>query len=190
MEPTSQTPPPYQLGDTDEECRYPVRVDDQHHLGLIFRWHGGWFAIPAGQSEALRVGDGGTGKNTAALYLVSEYNEGRIVPQDPAADAPEASRALIGPVPLLHPRLPVNDRNTEHALVAMAALTAYLWTPKGGYPGSDNPWFMECELCHWRGPRYWSHLRGRNQNPPSPHRHPGGCIGADQVRARIAAYQQ
>jgi hypothetical protein len=49
---------------------------------------------------------------------------------------------------------------------------------------------MTCEFGGWTGPRYWSHLRGRNSNPPSTHfRHPG-CIPDDQVRARIPAYQR
>jgi hypothetical protein len=70
----------------------------------------------------------------------------------------------------------------------MALLDTFLWRPLSGYPGSDNPWFLQCQLCGWAGPRYWSHLRRRNGKPPKPSRHPGGCVGAEKVRARIPAY--
>ncbi|MGO4427023.1 hypothetical protein AB4Z54_52065, partial [Streptomyces sp. MCAF7] len=110
-------------------------------------------------------------------------------PQKDTENELTTPRAFFGPVPLLHPRMPANDRNIEAAYKAMAGLTEYLWTPLGGYPGADNPWALRCQLCGWEGPRYWSHLRGRNNNPPSAFRHPG-CIGADKARARIAAYQK
>lgn len=180
--------PRYQLGNTDQECRYPVLIDGKN-IGLIYRWHGAWFAIPAGTSKERRVGYGSTGSDTAAQHLVAEFNAGRITPQQDTETPHAKPRRLMGPVPLLHPRMPASARNVETAHKAMAGLTEYLWTPFGGYPGADNPWFLRCQLCGWTGPRYWSHLRGRNGNPPSPFRHPG-CLEAGLVRSRIAAYQK
>ncbi|GGU50018.1 hypothetical protein [Streptomyces violascens] len=177
-----------QLGDADQECRYPVRFDG-HFLGRIFRWHGAWYAVAAGQSDEVRVAAGSIGSEAAARHLVDEYAAGRIAPQQETESGLTAPDGLFGPVPLLHPRMPVTPRNTAAAHVAMAGLTAYLWTPKTGYPGADNPWFVICGLCSWEGPRYWSHLRGRNGNAPSAFRHPG-CIDPAEVRARIPAYQK
>ncbi|MCY1649205.1 hypothetical protein OVA19_00010 [Streptomyces sp. SL203] len=188
MTTTEDAKPRYQLGDADQECRYPVLIDGQR-IGLIFRWHGAWFAVPAGQTDEIRVAAGSIGSEAAARHLVEEFDAGHITPQQEGEAELAQSRGLFGPVPLLHPRMPATARNTEGARVAMAGLAEYLWTPMGGYPGADNPWFMACGLCDWQGPRYWSHLRGRNNNPPSPFRHPG-CIDAAEVRARIAAYQK
>ncbi|MFD4020663.1 hypothetical protein [Streptomyces sindenensis] len=182
------TKPRHQLGDADQECRYPVLIDGQQ-IGLIFRWHGAWFAIPAGQTDEIRVAAGSTGSEAAARHLVHEFDAGRITPQKTSETALTQPHGAFAPVPLLHPRMPATPRNVEGALVAMAGLSEYLWTPMGGYPGADNPWLMACGLCNWQGPRYWSHLRGRNNNPPSPFRHPG-CIDAAEVRARITAYQK
>ncbi|MGW3426118.1 hypothetical protein [Streptomyces phaeochromogenes] len=183
------SPPRYRLGDADLECHYPVLVGDQY-IGRIFRWHGAWRAVAAGSDDEVRVAEGRIGKNAAALYLVDEADAGRIAPLDEAESVAQAP-ALYGPVPLLHWRLPATDSNKKRAQEVMDLLAVYRWWPKGGYSGSDNPMFLECELCgKWRGPRYWSHLRGRNNQPPSPFRHPGGCIGADKVRASIPAYQQ
>ncbi|MFE6165818.1 hypothetical protein ACFQ7F_43740 [Streptomyces sp. NPDC056486] len=178
----------FQLGDADQECRYPVLVGGQK-VGLIFRWHGAWFAVPAGQTKEIRVAAGRVGSEAAARHLVDEFAAGRITPDQEGSGETAAPRGLFGPVPLLHRRMPATARNTEGARTAMAGLAEYLWTPMGGYPGSDNPWFMACDLCGWQGPRYWSHLRGRNNNPPSPFRHTG-CIEPAEVRARIAAYQK
>ncbi|MFI8266716.1 hypothetical protein [Streptomyces sp. NPDC085665] len=177
------SPSGYRIGDADRECRYAVTADGQH-IGRIFRWHGGWFALPAGASEATRQGDGRDGNQAAARYLLAEYRAGRITPQ---ADTPNPDPAADGPMSLLHPRLRDTDRNGKAARKAVAGLTAYRWAPLAGYPGADNPWRVWCQLCGWEGNRYWSHLRGRNGNPPSPYRHPG-CIGADKVRAVIPAY--
>ncbi|MEU9279521.1 hypothetical protein [Streptomyces sp. NPDC048341] len=178
----------FQLGDADQECRYPVNVDGKN-VGLIYRWHGAWYAVPAGQSDELRVGAGSSGSEAAARYLTEEFDAGRITPQKNTETGTAAPRELVGPVPLLHPRMPATPRNTKAAHAAMAGLTEHLWTPLHGYPGADNPWALKCELCGWQGPRYWSHLRGRNGNPPSTFRHPE-CLDAEKVRARITAYQK
>lgn len=177
----------FQLGTPDQECRYPVQLDGQH-LGRIYRWHGAWYAVPAGQIDEIRVAAGSIGRDAAAQYLVDEFDAGRLTPQQLVEDTPTKPRDTFGPVPLLHPRMPATARNTAGARVAMAGLAEYQWTPMGGYPGADNPWYMKCDLCQWEGPRYWSHLRGRNNNPPSPFRHPG-CVDAEKVRSQIAAYQ-
>jgi hypothetical protein len=184
--------PPYQLGDPDIECRYPVFVG-AWFIGRALRWHGVWYAVPAGTTTDVRVADGGPnrggGSAAAARYLFEEFKAGHITPTK-ATDSGAATPVRPESVPLLHPRMPETTRNTESARVAFAGLAEHRWTPYGGYPGSDNPWFMECQLCGWKGPRYWSHLRGRNGNPPNPLRHEDGCIGVEKVRATIAAYQQ
>ncbi|WP_098019105.1 hypothetical protein [Streptomyces sp. b62] len=176
----------FQLGTPDQECRYPVRLDGLH-IGRIYRWHGAWYAVPAGHSEEIRVAAGSAGKELAAGYLVAMYDLRQITPQAETEDEDATPRELVGPVPLLHPRMPATPRNTEAAHKAMAGLAEFLWTPLGGYPGADNPWFLRCQLCGWQGPRYWSHLRGRNGNPPSAFRHPG-CLDAEKVRAAITVY--
>ncbi|MGN9821929.1 hypothetical protein ACTMUQ_42455 [Streptomyces sp. SD11] len=177
--------PSYVLGAADQECRYPVLVDGQT-IGRIYRWHGAWFAIPAGKTDEIRVGAGSTGSVAAAQFLAQEFGAGRITPQQ-HTDSSAKPRAFVGPVPLLHPRMPATPRNIEGAHKAMTGLTEFHWTPLGGYPGADNPWFLRCQLCGWEGPRYWSHLRGRNGNPPSTFRHPE-CLDAEKVRAAITAY--
>ncbi|MDG5807884.1 hypothetical protein P9869_35610 [Streptomyces ossamyceticus] len=190
MTTTIQTPETYRIGEADIECRYPVTLGEWF-LGRIFRWHGAWYAVAAGTGEETRVADGSVGKELAARHLYDEFMAGRITAMRQADSEAEAP-VLFGPVPLLHSRMPVNDRNVEAAHVAMAGLTIYQWTPFGGYPGSDNPWYLRCELCGWSGPRYWSHLRGRNGNPPSPNRHAKykKCVGKEKVRELITAYQQ
>jgi len=181
---------PFQLDAPDIECRYPVHLTGTDQLiGHVFRWHGAWMAVAANSNDEIRVSAGRGGDTAAARYLFTEYSEGRITPTRQTDGHAAQPPATIGPVPLLHPRMRVNAANIAAAEKAMAGLAAHRWTPRGGYPGSDNPWYLACQLCEWHGPRYWSHLRGRNGNPPSPFRHEGGCIGAEEVRARITAYR-
>jgi hypothetical protein len=186
--PGPEPPLPYRLGEPDVECHYPVSVDDGKHIGRIFRWHGAWLAVPAGSEDEIRVADGRKGRDRAAQYLAAEYAAGRITPLHSAASSAQVP-TLSGPVPLLHWRLPATTRNVEAARTAMAGLAAYRWWPLSGYPGSDNPWFMSCQLCEWTGPRYWSHLRGRNKQPPPLSRH-RGCVAPETVRALIPAYRE
>ncbi|ATZ21933.1 hypothetical protein SLAV_39375 [Streptomyces lavendulae subsp. lavendulae] len=174
----------YRIGEADRDCRWAVLTSDGEQIGRIFRWHGAWFALPAGATDATRQGDGGDGSESAARYLFAEYQAGRITPQP---ETPSQPQARDDAVPLLHPGMRDNDRTRSAARTAVAGLDAYRWAPLAGYPGSDNPWPVRCQLCGWEGNRYWSHLRGRNGNPPSPYRHPG-CIDADKVRAVIPAY--
>lgn len=125
----------------------------------------------------------------AVAYLLEEYTAGRVTAV-PLAQTRAETPMLYGPIPLLHPRMPTTPRNIEGAHKAMAKLAEYRWTPRGGFPGSDNHWYLICDLCGWAGPKFWSHLRGRNNRPPSAHRHDGGCVGKAKVRQLIAAYQQ
>ncbi|MEE1797501.1 hypothetical protein PUR57_02170 [Streptomyces sp. JV176] len=182
----------YRVGAPDIQCRYPVIVGEDQVIGRAYRWHRDWHVLTtAGEHNLRRPPRGIPGTDMAAAHLAEEYAAGRIgaVPLDQVLA--EAPTPLCGPVPLLHPRMPVNDRNTESAHTAFAGLTAHHWRAVlTGFPGSDNHWYLSCELCPWEGPKFWSHLRGRNGEPPSPRRHKGGCIGEDQVRQLIPAYQQ
>ncbi|WP_331729779.1 hypothetical protein [Streptomyces chartreusis] len=190
MHETSQAPElQYRLGTPDAECRYPVIVGDAL-IGWAFRWHRDWLVdSSAGERNLHRPPKGSKGVDMAADYLAGEFRAGRIT-ATPLAEARAESAQPHGPAPLLHPRMPITTANVRAAHKALAGLTEHRWTPRSGYPGADNPWFVVCDLCGWSGPRYWSHLRGRNGNPPSIMRHEGGCIGADAVRQTIAAYQK
>ena len=188
MSTTDQTSPRYHLGEPDGQCRYPVLIADGRCLGHIFRWHGAWFAIAAGSHTETRVGDGRTGREAAPEHLADEVEAGRLTPL-PLSECSLTAAAPDGPPPLLHPRMPASPSNIEHAKDVLAKLDEYRWTPLGGYPGSDNPWLLKCQFDEWVGVKYWSHLRERRNRLPSPYRHPG-CISADEVRARIAAYQK
>ncbi|GGZ29420.1 hypothetical protein [Streptomyces nitrosporeus] len=174
----------YTLGAPDAECRYPVLLRG-NYIGLVFRWHRAWFAIPAGITKAdgteheIRISSGATGKDAAAQYLCDEFDAGRIAPQQKAPKAAHGTKAEPGPAPLLHRRMN-HPRNRAAALIALRGLVMLRWTPLGGYPGADNPWLLRCQLCGWIGVKYWSHLRGRKGAPPSPFRHPG-CTGRQAV---------
>ncbi|MBE9500741.1 hypothetical protein IHE61_31050 [Streptomyces sp. GKU 257-1] len=185
---TTSPTPPYTLGDADTECRYPVIIGADVP-GRVFRWHREWFADTSeGEHNLGRPPKGTNGVDMAAAYVAEEYAAGRITVV-PLAEEP---RPTAGYVPLLHPRMPETPRNVQAAKTAFAALAEHRWQPvRTGFPGSDNPWYLACQMpgCTWEGPRYWSHLRGRNGNPPSPHRHPGGCIGKERVQALIPAYR-
>jgi hypothetical protein len=161
------------FGTADTECRYPVLLDG-HFIGYVFRWHRAWIATPAGLETEIRVSAGSIGKDAAARYLCDEFDAGRIAPHQKAPKDSSAERDS-GPAPLLHPRMD-KPHNRAAALTAVRGLSDLQWTPLGGYPGADNPWLLSCDRCGWVGVKYWSHLRGRKGNPPSPFRHPG-CTG-------------
>ncbi|MFD8415445.1 hypothetical protein ACFV2Q_27405 [Streptomyces sp. NPDC059650] len=187
----STTTQAYRLGETDAECRYPVVIGKDLVIGLAFRWHRDWLVQDnTGEYNLGRPPKGMKGVDMAAAHLVAAYAAGRITATKLREGAEEQPR-VYGPAPLLHPRMPVTPRNIAGARKAWAGVSEHLWTPLGGFPGADNPWFLACEMpgCDWAGPRYWSHLRGRNGQPPSAHRHPE-CIGEDKVRALIPAYQR
>ncbi|MET8661395.1 hypothetical protein [Streptomyces griseus] len=185
------------IGAPDIECRYPVIIGEDRVLGLAYRWHRDWLVITSEGELNLRrpaVTPGSkraSGIDMAAAYLAEEYAAGRITATGLEQLRSEAPKPLTGPVPLLHPRMPVTDRNVRGAVTAFAGLAEHHWRAVlHGFPGSDNPWYLLCELCGWSGVRYWSHHRGRNNQPPSPYRHDGGCIGKDKVRALIPAYSK
>ncbi|WP_329317979.1 MULTISPECIES: hypothetical protein [unclassified Streptomyces] len=145
----SETPQlPYRLGEPDIECRYPVLVGTWF-IGHALRWHGVWYAVPAGTTTDVRVADGGPrrggGSPAAAAWLYSEFTEGRITPQS-VVDSAAATLVKPETVPLLHPRMPETARNIASARTAFAGLEAHRWTPYGGYPGSDNlgSWSASC----------------------------------------------
>jgi hypothetical protein len=189
---TLQAAMPYRIGAPDISCRYPVIIGEDQVIGRAHRWHRDWWVdTSTGEHNLRRPPTGVPGIEMAAAHLAQEYTAGRItaVPLDQVhAEAPQP---LHGPVPLLHPRMPATDRNIKSAHTAFAGLAAHHWRAVlTGFPGSDNHWFLSCELCPWEGPKFWSHLRGRNGAPPSAHRHEGGCIGKEKVRALIPAYQQ
>lgn len=180
------------IGEPDIECRYPVIIGQDRVLGQAYRWHRDWLVVTTeGERNLRRPPTGTKGIDMAAAHLCEEYAAGRITTialEQLRADAPQP---LHGPVPLLHPRMPVTPRNTEGAHIAYAGLTEHHWRAVlHGFPGSDNPWYLLCELCGWSGVRYWSHHRGRNGQPPSIYRHDGGCIGKEKVRELIPAYQR
>ena len=180
----------YRIGEADADCRYPVIIGTDLVLGSAWRWHRDWLvSTSVGEHNLHRPPTGTKGVDMAAAYLAEEYAAGRITAHRLDTSTGETARPY-GPPPLLDSRMPVTKRNTDGAELALARLAEHRWVPLAGFPGSDNPWFMHCALCGWQGPRYWSHLRGRNGNPPSASRHPGGCIGETEVRAAITAYQQ
>ncbi|MEV6147095.1 hypothetical protein [Streptomyces sp. NPDC051992] len=185
------------IGEPDIECRYPVIIGQDRVIGQAYRWHRDWLVITSEGEHNLRRPPTGpdskraSGIDMAAAYLAEEYAAGRISAVALEQLRAEAPKPLNGPVPLLHPRMPASARNIAGATIAFAGLTEHHWRAVlHGFPGSDNPWFLHCELCGWSGVRYWSHHRGRNNQPPSIYRHDGGCIGAEKVRALIPAYQK
>ena len=183
-------PLPYRIGEPDGECRYPVIIGESQVIGRAYRWHRDWLVeTSAGERNLRRPATGAKGVDMAAAFIVGEYAAGRVTAV-PLAQALTVAARPYGPVPLLHPRMPATARNADGARRAFAGLAEHCWRAFSGFPGSDNPWFLACELCGWEGPRYWSHLRGRNGNPPSLARHPDGCVGEEEVRKLIAAYQR
>ncbi|MFE4604928.1 hypothetical protein ACFRKE_29175 [Kitasatospora indigofera] len=200
MSTPTTTAPAYRIGTPDTECRYPVIIGEAEDLmiGKVWRWHRNWLArmTEADGSESehnvRRPEKGEKGLDLAAAFLAKKYAAGAITAA-PLAEALADAPLPVGPVPLLHPRMAVkdrNDRNVGSALKAFAGLAEHHWRAYGGFPGSDNPWFVGCELCGWTGPKYWSHLRGRNGNPPSITRHLGTCVSEDEIRELIPAYRK
>ncbi|MFE0461848.1 hypothetical protein ACFW1A_21630 [Kitasatospora sp. NPDC058965] len=200
---TTTTTLAYRIGDADAQCRYPVIIGDDTEnplvIGWASRWHRNWLVTAVwadgGESERnlRRPAKGDRGLDMAAVFLAEQYAAGAVIAV-PLAEALAQAPLPIGPVPLLHPRMAVkavedNGRNISGALKAFAGLAKHHWRAYGGFPGSDNPWFVGCELCGWTGPKYWSHLRGRNGNPPSITRHLG-CVDEDEIRELIPAYRQ
>ncbi|MFD9690367.1 hypothetical protein ACFXPX_38510 [Kitasatospora sp. NPDC059146] len=189
---TTTTTLAYRIGAPNNQCRRPVIIgaeEEPRLLGYVSRWHRDWLAEDNnGQVHNVRrPAVGSKGQDKAADWLANEFVNGRIqaVPlTDTVAEVPSP----YGPAPLLHPRMD-EKRNRDSALAAIARVTEFHWTPLSGYPGSDNLWLLRCDLCGAVVMKHYSHLRGRNGNPPSANRHPG-CKSEAEVRQLIAAYQQ
>lgn len=183
---------PYRIGTPDSTGRYPVIIGQNQVLGRAHRWGRDWWVeTSTGETSLGRPDEGVPGVEMAAARLAEMYAAGEItaIPLDQIRA--EVLQPLTGPVPLLHPRVPVTPRNTKSAETAFAGLAVLRWRPVlTGYPGADNHWVLLCELCGWVGPKFWSHLRGRNGGLPSLHRHEGKCVGPDRIRELIPAYQQ
>lgn len=166
-----------------------VGTDEPVIIGLVYRWHREWAALSSeGEYSLGRPPKGQKGADIAAARLAAEYAAGTItaLPKTVTAE----TEPVTGPVPLLDPRMPQTPDNEAHARIAFAGLAAHHWTARGGYPGSDNVWPLVCDLCGWTGAKHWSHLRGRNGEPPRISRHTGGCIGEDKIRELIPAYRK
>ena len=136
------------IGEPDIECRYPVIIGQDRVIGQAYRWHRDWLVVTTeGEHNLRRPPKGEKGIDMAAAYLAEEYAAGRVTAvalEQLRADAP---KPLNGPVPLLHPRMPANDRNTQGALTAFAGLTEHHWRAVlHGFPGADNPWYPHSEL--------------------------------------------
>ncbi|WP_331728734.1 hypothetical protein [Streptomyces anulatus] len=176
----------HRLGRPDVMRRYPVIVGEATIIGYVSRWHRTWDAESSvGTHRVGRPPKGQAGDAWAAKWLVQEYAEGRI---EPIAARSAELHAVYGPAPLLDPRLPDTPTNRTRALEVWALLGTFAWTPRGGYPGSDNLMLLQCDLCGQVVARFWSKLRGRNGNPPSPGARHTGCLDAAEVRRRVPAY--
>ncbi len=178
---------PYRVGAPDIQCRYPVIIGEDRVIGRAYRWHRDWFVITSeGERNLRRLPKGTPGVDMAAAHLAQEYAAGRITAAPLEQVLAEAPTPLYGPVPFLHPRMLVTDRNIKSAYTAFAGLAAHHWRAvHTGFPGSDNHWFLSCE----RGPEVLVALaraqrspaqrplpRGRmhrqGQGPPIDHRLP------------------
>jgi hypothetical protein len=177
----------YTIGKRGTDGRYPVAVDGQPS-GDIYRFHGEWYARALGHAEESRHGD----QPAAASHLVDMVDSGAVDPEAAPAAVPAAPAQGI--VPWLSPRLKPTRRNILSAGIALGRIAELAWLPQDkngnitGYPGSDNPWELTCQLCGTVIVRWWSHLRGRNNdNTPRPvHRHEG-CIDFEDQAAKAAA---
>ncbi|MEU5959240.1 hypothetical protein [Streptomyces sp. NPDC047525] len=179
----------YTFGEPDALVHYPVFAP-AGYIGYVFRWHKYWWAVEAGTSAETRHLKNGkddkvTGKDKAATHLATRAAEGLITPTDVP---PPASFEPLASTPLLHPRMKDTKANRDHAREVDQSLALHLWTRRSGFPGTDNPVWVECQ-DGWSGVLYWSHLRGRNHQPPSLFRHTG-CKVRDQVRDRDPRYRK
>ncbi|MFI5809174.1 hypothetical protein [Streptomyces sp. NPDC051561] len=69
-------------------------------------------------------------------------------------------------------------RNLFSAIAALARIDELGWEPRTGYPGSDVHWTVQCLVCGWVGPRFYSHLR--RARPLG--RHPGCVPQTERLR--------
>ncbi|MEW1761637.1 hypothetical protein AB0393_34705 [Streptomyces cyaneofuscatus] len=167
--------PAYRIGDCAEDGQYPVTSLTGAEAGHIYRWHRAWYAVPAGQPDSTRTKH--PDREAAAAHLCQALTSG-IPSVVPAAAEPVTVPYLRGLKPT-----PSNLTNAARALARLAELA---WEPLEGYPGADNRWRMRC-FCGWTGTRWWSHLRGRNNdNTPRPENRHEGCIPMTRHAETIA----
>jgi hypothetical protein len=184
--------PAYRVGEPTIDLQYPIYGGPGLDIliAVALRWGRDWILITSrGEVIVGRPDKGVPGIEKAATRAAEEYAAGTITALPPLAEAPELIVPTGDvPVPLLHPRVPETPRNIQAAKDADATMAKYFWLRLSGFPGSDNLMTARCMLCGWVGLRYYSHLRGRNNTPPSITRHPGGCVGADKIRQLIPGY--
>ncbi|MEU8672690.1 hypothetical protein AB0C71_38005 [Streptomyces anulatus] len=173
--PQSNDAPKYRIGDCAEDGRYPVTSPAGTQAGHIYRWHRAWYAVPVGQPDSTRSKH--LDREQAASHLC------KILGTDTITATPDAAE----PVTVPHLRgLKPTPQNLTNAARALARLAELAWEPLEGYPGADNRWRMKC-FCGWTGTRWWSHLRGRNNdNTPRPENRHDGCIPMAQHAETIA----
>lgn len=182
--------PAHTLGSVDSRGRYPVTVGGQLS-GFVSRWHGTWRAVTV---DGLVLPDRHPGRDTAArqLALLTAPGTPTPVPQS-TTQTPER---LTAHAHLLDPGLSATPpRNVVGAAVALARLDELAWLPLAGYPGADNRWLLRCLICAethplpWEGPRFWSHLRGRNgDRTPRPLCRHQDCLPVAEHADRIARF--
>ncbi|MEV5904939.1 hypothetical protein [Streptomyces sp. NPDC052127] len=170
----------YKIGKRAAVGTYRVSVD-KRDAGYIYRRHGSWYAVVPGYLAESRH----TTRYDAAEQLVILHDMG-IKPGPVPAPAP-APDGLTDTAARYAPDLKYTLPNFVRAAEAMARIAELGWAPIKGYPGADQPWFMECRLCGWRGHRFWSHLRGRNNDrTPRPRSRHEDCIPIPQHAEKIA----
>ena len=176
-------------GGPDIQCRYPVIVGEDQVIGRAYRWHREWFVLTTEGAQPPPPTEGDPRHGMAAAHLAKEYAAGRIgaVPLDQVLA--EAPTPLCGPVPLLHPRTPVNDRNIEGALIAFA--DSRPTTGGQSSPGSraaTTTGTSAANCATGRARSSGATCADAREQPPSARRHKGGCIGEDKVGRLIPAY--
>ncbi|MET8732239.1 hypothetical protein ABZV81_34465 [Streptomyces parvus] len=177
IEHASNDVPKYTIGDCGEDGRYPVTSLAGVMAGHIYRWHRAWYAVPAGQTDSART------KHADRWEAADHLCE--ILGTAPMVTAEDAGTVEPLPVPYLRGLKPT-PQNIINAARALARLAELAWEPLEGYPGADNRWRMKC-FCGWTGTRWWSHLRGRNNdNTPRPENRHDGCIPMAQHAETIA----
>ncbi|MGW1039565.1 hypothetical protein [Streptomyces sp. NPDC002547] len=177
----TNTLPRHRIGERDTNDRYPVDVDGAP-AGHIYRWHKVWYAVVPGQEET-----GHASPEAAAEQVTKLVDAGALTGQ--TACGPAETPQAPGYALLLDPRLQPTPGNIRSAARAHARLAELGWQPLAGYPGADNHWRMRCLICppRWEGNRYWSHLRGRNNDGiPRPRYRHEGCIPVPEHAGKLA----
>ncbi|WP_432041080.1 hypothetical protein [Streptomyces chartreusis] len=177
----TNTPQRYRIGERDTNDRYPVDVDGAP-AGHIYRWHKVWRTVVPGQEETRHPS-----AESAAEEVTKLVDAGALT--DPSASGPAEASQTPDHALLLDLRLQPTAGNIRSAAIAHARIAELAWQPLAGYPGADNHWRMRCLICppRWEGDRYWSHLRGRNNDRiPRPRYRHEGCIPVPEHAGKLA----